>query len=75
MSATRHPLRAYGGETGRLLADTDWAGTPLGPLEDWPQSLQTSVSLAMASRFPLLIAWSRDLVQVYNEAYLPIFGS
>jgi signal transduction histidine kinase/DNA-binding response OmpR family regulator/serine phosphatase RsbU (regulator of sigma subunit) len=68
-------LAGFDGETGRLLARTDWAATPLGPPAQWPQPLRTAVSLCMASRFPMLIAWGRELVQIYNDAYIPIYGS
>jgi diguanylate cyclase (GGDEF)-like protein/PAS domain S-box-containing protein len=52
----------------------DWAATPLGPAEAWPERLRGSVSLALTSRFPLMVAWGPELVQVYNDGYLPIFG-
>jgi len=29
-------------EIGRDLAAVDWASTPLGPVEEWPQSLVTA---------------------------------
>ena len=44
-------------EVGRHLAVVDWAATPLGPPEGWPQSLQTAVSILLSSRFPMWMAW------------------
>jgi hypothetical protein len=41
-----------GGEMGRLIRAMDWAKTSLGPIESWPQSLRTTVSLCLASNFP-----------------------
>jgi len=32
-----------GGEMGKLIGSMDWAKTPLGPIETWPQSLRTTV--------------------------------
>ena len=51
---------------GRAL---DWAATPLGPVEGWPQSLRTAVSLCLASGFPKLVMWGPELVQLYNDAF------
>jgi hypothetical protein len=34
-----------GGELGALIRAKDWAATPLGPIEDWPQSLRSAVSM------------------------------
>ena len=56
-------------EIGRDLADVDWVATPLGPPEDWPQSLRTAVSILLASRFPMWMAWGPDLTFFCNAAY------
>ncbi|QCP15027.1 response regulator [Pseudoduganella umbonata] len=65
---------AGGGEMGALIRSMDWSKTPLGPLESWPQSLRTSVSLCLSSTFPILVAWGPDDIQIYNDAYRPICG-
>lgn len=59
---------------GALLRAMDWGLTPLGPIERWPQSLRTTVSLCLSSTFPILIAWGPERVQIYNDAYRPICG-
>ena len=41
-----------GGIMGELIRAKDWSATPLGPIEDWPHSLRTAVSLCLASNFP-----------------------
>ena len=41
---------AGGGEMGALMRGFDWAGTPLGAVEGWPQSLRTAVSILVAGR-------------------------
>ncbi|RKI73905.1 response regulator [Corallococcus sp. AB049A] len=64
-----------GGEMGRLIRAMDWSKTPLGPLETWPQSLRTTVSLCLSSTFPILIAWGPERVQIYNDSYRPICGA
>jgi signal transduction histidine kinase/FixJ family two-component response regulator len=64
-----------GGEMGRLIRSMDWSRTPLGPVETWPQSLRTTVSLCLSSTFPILIAWGPERVQIYNDSYRPICGA
>jgi signal transduction histidine kinase/DNA-binding response OmpR family regulator len=66
---------AEGGEIGALLRALDWSATPLGPMESWPQSLRTALSICLASRFPILIWWGPELVMLYNDAYRPMLGA
>ncbi|MFI8257883.1 SpoIIE family protein phosphatase [Streptomyces filamentosus] len=56
-------------EIGRDLAAVDWAATPLGPPEDWPQSLRTAVSILLSSRFSMWLAWGPELTFLCNAAY------
>ena len=63
-----------GGEMGKLIREMDWSKTPLGPIESWPQSLRTTVSLCLASNFPISIAWGPRRTQIYNDGYWPICG-
>ena len=60
---------------GALMRSKDWAETPLGPVETWPQSLKTSVSTCLNSRFAILIWWGPDLVKLYNDAYSVILAN
>lgn len=64
-----------GGEMGELIRSMDWSETALGPVELWPQSLRTSVSLCLSSTFPILIAWGPETIQIYNDSYRPICGA
>ncbi|MGD0297460.1 MAG: ATP-binding protein [Bryobacteraceae bacterium] len=61
-----------GGIMGELIRSKDWAATPLGPIEDWPQSLRTTVSLCLASNFPINLIWGPEHIQIYNDGYRPI---
>lgn len=61
-------------ETGRLLLSTDWAATPLGPVERWPQALRIAVSICLNSRFPMFVWWGPEAVNIYNDAYIPVLG-
>lgn len=56
-------------DVGRDLAEVDWAATPLGPPDAWPQSLQTAVSILLSSRFPMWMAYGPELTFFCNAAY------
>src|SRR5262245_10068897 len=73
-SPERPELLAAGGETAKLVHEMDWAKTPLGPLETWPQSLLTSVGLCLASNLPIAIVWGPEHTQIYNDAYRSLRG-
>jgi signal transduction histidine kinase len=64
-----------GGEMGELIRSMDWSKTALGPIDTWPQSLLTTVSLCLSSTFPILIAWGPETIQIYNDSYRPICGA
>ncbi|MGE3944239.1 MAG: ATP-binding protein [Alphaproteobacteria bacterium] len=66
---------AGGGELGSLMRGLDWASTPLGPPETWPQSLRSAVSIMLNSRYPIALYWGPELALVYNDAWSPIPGS
>ena len=58
-----------GGALAKLVHDFDWAETPLGPSEQWPQSLKTVVRVMLTSRFAMWMSWGPDLTFLYNDAY------
>jgi signal transduction histidine kinase len=59
---------------GELIRSMDWTNTPLGPVDRWPQSLRATVSLCLASNFPISLVWGPEHVQIYNDGYWPICG-
>ena len=63
-----------GGEMGKLIRSMDWSMSALGPIEKWPQSLRTTVSLCLASNFPISVVWGPKHTQIYNDGYWPICG-
>src|SRR5258705_653175 len=63
-----------GGEMGKVVRSMDWASTPLGAIEFWPQSLCTAVGLCLSSNVPISLAWGPKHIQIYNDAYRPICG-
>src|SRR5512140_1831953 len=68
-------LLSGGGTVGALMRSMDWSRTPLGRPETWPQSLRTTVSTCLNSRFPILVWWGPDLVMLYNDAYVALIGA
>jgi signal transduction histidine kinase len=52
----------------------DWAATPLGPVDEWSQSLRTIVTTMLSSRHPMFLWWGPELIQIYNDGYRPSFG-
>jgi signal transduction histidine kinase len=70
-----HDFPSGGGETAMLVRTMDWSATGLGPIETWPQSLRTTVSLCLASNFPINIVWGPAHVQIYNDGYRSIIGN
>jgi signal transduction histidine kinase/PAS domain-containing protein/ActR/RegA family two-component response regulator len=61
-------------DTSARLAVIDWAATALGPREGWPQSLRLAVDLCQSSRFPMFVWWGPELINLYNDAYIPMLG-
>jgi PAS domain S-box-containing protein len=57
------------GDVGRNMLAVDWAATPLGPLESWPNSLQAAVRIVLSSRFSMWMAWGPELTFFCNDAY------
>jgi len=53
----------------------DWASSPLGPIEDWPDVLKTTVALSLGSSFPQAIVWGDSLTTLHNQAFNQILGN
>ena len=53
----------------------DWSATPLGPIDRWSPTLRATVRLMLANRFPHLLWWGPELIQLYNDAYIPVPGT
>ncbi|HDS1737568.1 ATP-binding protein [Pseudomonas sp. BP8] len=56
------------------IREHDWASTPLGPLEAWPDTLRTTVALCLGSHFPQAVLWGDALITLHNDAFLEILG-
>ena len=64
-----------GGEMGELIRQKDWDNSPLGSPEQWTQSLRTTLSIILNSKFPMFLFWGPELICFYNDAYRPSLGN
>jgi signal transduction histidine kinase len=64
-----------GGEMGERMRALDWSERPLGPLQDWPQSLRSALSICLGSGFQIALYWGEELCLLYNDAWSPILGT
>jgi PAS domain S-box-containing protein len=68
------PALYPGAPAWSIAGRQDWAATPLGPAEEWPQSLKTAASIVLGSAVPMFLAWGPDLLLLYNDGYGEILG-
>lgn len=64
-----------GGEMGEITRNVNWAATVLGAPDAWPQSLRTTLSIILNSKFPMFLFWGPELICFYNDAYRPSLGN
>jgi len=63
-----------GGEMGERIRTFNWAQTPLGAIENWPQSLKTSTGLMLNSQHPMWVGWGPEVTFLYNDAYIQVLS-
>lgn len=56
------------GMAARIRAH-DWAATPLGPIDGWPQSLRTLVNLLLAAPSMMSLLWGPQAIHLYNDRF------
>jgi PAS domain S-box-containing protein len=66
-----HAFLREGGEMGARMRAYDWAATPLGDPDGWPETLQTMVPVILNSALLGTILWGPELRLIYNDAYAP----
>jgi signal transduction histidine kinase/CheY-like chemotaxis protein len=62
------------GVCAEVARSVDWTRTPLGSPDSWSTSLRTTLATIFHSRHPMFLWWGPELIQFYNDAYLPSFG-
>ena len=48
---------AGGGEATRRILDHDWSTNPLGPAEQWPDTLKSALTIVLNSPESMVLAW------------------
>ncbi len=61
--------------TSNLIRALNWSESPLGSIREWPRSLVSLIGVMLHSRHPMFLWWGPELIQFYNDAYLPSFGA
>ncbi len=59
---------------GALMRAHDWAASPLGPPEGWPDALKTVLAIMLASRHALFMFWGKAQLCFYNDAFSVSMG-
>ncbi|WP_068161130.1 ATP-binding protein [Rhodococcus phenolicus] len=71
---TAERLFAGPGDARERHRNTDWSATALGPVETWPPELRMAVNTVLPSEVPMLVWWGPELIQIFNDAFVPILG-
>jgi two-component system sensor histidine kinase VicK len=61
-------------EMAEMIRAHDWSPSPIGMPSSWPVSLKVAVGNMLASSFPMHICCGENLIQLYNDSYLPVLG-
>ena len=72
---TSHDFLAHGSELARLIADFDWAKTPIGPIESCPAVIKSTLALILRSPIPIVTLWGETGVMIYNDGYARFAGA
>ncbi len=80
MQDTQPTSRAHSLITGHSeMADRirafDWGKTPLGPIEEWSETLLATTNLMLHSPFPTILSWGREMIFLYNDAAISTLTS
>src|SRR3954468_20170545 len=73
-TAAKEGDEAFDGPVGALMRAHDWSRTVLGPIEGWPCSLRSYVTMILRLPTPAIIFWGTDQIQLYNDGYAAIMG-
>ena len=63
-----------GGAMGEHIRAFNWTATRLGPPEQWPLPLRTTVRIMLTTGHPAFIFWGPELICFYNDAYSRSIG-
>ena len=60
--------------TLKLISDYDWSSNPLGPIQQWPESLRGGVRLMMLASTPMVMLVGPQAILIYNNGYADFAG-
>jgi PAS domain S-box-containing protein len=71
-----HPEALIHGNSrmAEVIRTHDWSLSPLGAIEDWSEALLLSANLMLSCAFPSLVFWGKELLQLYNDAFIPLLA-
>ncbi len=76
LTSVKTSARIFGaGEMADLIRAFDWSSTPVGPIDQWPETLLITVNTMLATRHPMFLWWGPELIQFYNDGYRPSLRS
>jgi PAS domain S-box-containing protein len=67
-------LLSYESDMAQRIRSHNWAATPFGRPDSWPQSLRSALSICLNSSFPTAIYWGPEFHLLYNDAWAFIPG-
>ncbi|CCH54451.1 PAS/PAC sensor signal transduction histidine kinase [Fibrisoma limi BUZ 3] len=75
-SDTEHSLPYLENDQGmaQQIQTFDWSVTPLGPLQEWPRSLLTTVDTLLDADYPVCLFWGSEYTFLFNDAFVLAFG-
>ena len=58
---------------GSRMRAFDWSKTAIGPVQGWPQSLRSPLSMMLPSKAQIILFWGPEFIVFYNDAYRPVW--
>jgi signal transduction histidine kinase len=62
------------GEMADRVRGFDWSQSPVGEIAAWTDELAIAVNMLLGSKQPMLLLWGPELVQFYNDSFVPSLG-
>lgn len=56
------------------IRNIDWASTPLGPMEQWPDDLTHMFTFLIHDNRPTALYWGEEKIVLYNSSHIPLVG-
>lgn len=69
------PFLKGDGEMATITRSFNWQNHILGIPPNWPQSLRTTISIILNSKFSMFLFWGPQHICFYNDAYRPSLGN